>query len=81
MYGMAVHEAVIRAGEKETGVTVHVVNDEYDSGVILAQGRVPVHKGDTAATLAARVLEQEHFLYVEVLRGIIDGTIKLPDQE
>jgi len=80
MYGMAVHEAVIRAGEKESGATVHLVEDEYDSGVILAQGRVPVHDDDTAATLAARVLETEHVLYVEVLRGIIDGIIKLPDQ-
>jgi phosphoribosylglycinamide formyltransferase-1 len=81
MYGMAVHEAVISAGEKETGVTVHVVEEDYDSGMVLAQGRVPVHAGDTAATLAARVLEKEHVLYVEVLRGIIDGTITLPGQE
>ena len=80
MYGVAVHEAVIRSGDKETGVTVHVVDDDYDSGVILAQVRVPVIKGDTAASLADRVLQQEHILYVEVLRGIIDGTIKLPDQ-
>ena len=81
MYGMAVHEAVIRSGEKETGVTVHVVEEDYDSGLILAQGHVPVHADDTAATLAARVLETEHVLYVDVLRGIIDGTIKLPGQE
>ena len=57
------------------------MEEDYDSGMVLAQGRVPVHAGDTAATLAARVLEKEHVLYVEVLRGIIDGTITLPGQE
>lgn len=78
MYGMAVHEAVIQAGEKETGATVHLVEEEYDSGLMLAQRRVPVHTNDTPAMLAARVLETEHKLYVEVLRNIIDGVTKLP---
>jgi len=77
MHGMAVHEAVLRAGEQETGATVHLVEGEYDSGRILAQRRVPVRSDDTAATLAARVLETEHDLYVDVLRGIIAGEIKL----
>jgi len=77
MYGMAVHEAVLRAGEKETGATVHLVDGVYDSGLILAQRRVPVHSDDTPDRLAARVLETEHELYVEVLRGIIEGNIKL----
>ncbi|MGH8120249.1 MAG: phosphoribosylglycinamide formyltransferase [Gammaproteobacteria bacterium] len=81
MYGMAVHEAVLRAGEKETGATVHLVDGEYDTGRILAQRRVPVRRDDTAAALAARVLETEHELYVEVLRGIIDGEIKLPVED
>ena len=78
MYGLAVHEAVIQSGEKETGATVHLVEEKYDSGLILAQRRVPIHKNDTAATLAARVLETEHVLYVDVLRDIIEGTIQLP---
>lgn len=78
MYGMAVHEAVLRDGAKETGVTVHVVEDEYDSGLVLAQRRVPVHPDDTPATLAARVLVTEHTLYVQVLRDIVEGVIRLP---
>ena len=78
MYGQAVHEAVIRSGEKETGATVHLVEEEYDNGLILAQRRVPVHNDDTTATLSARVLETEHALYVDVLRNIIEGAIKLP---
>ena len=80
MYGMAVHQAVIQAGEQETGVTVHLVEGEYDTGLVLAQLRVPVRHDDTAATLAARVLEAEHILYVEVLRDIINGAITLPDR-
>jgi phosphoribosylglycinamide formyltransferase-1 len=80
MYGLTVHEAVIKSGEKESGATVHLVEEDYDSGLILAQRRVPVHSGDTAATLAARVLETEHALYVDVLRDIIEGVIQLPVQ-
>jgi phosphoribosylglycinamide formyltransferase, formyltetrahydrofolate-dependent len=79
MYGLAVHEAVISAGEKETGVTIHLVGKDYDQGAILAQRRVPVMNNDTADILAARVLEVEHALYVEVLRDIISGAIALPD--
>ena len=78
MYGLAVHEAVIKSGAKETGATVHLVEEEYDNGLILAQRRVPVHRDDTAASLAARVLETEHALYVDVLRDIIEGAIQLP---
>ena len=60
MYGHHVHEAVIASGDTETGVTVHVVDEEYDRGQVLAQVRVPVEPGDTAETLAARVLVEEH---------------------
>lgn len=59
MYGMNVHNAVIEAHEKETGVTIHRVNDEYDSGEIVAQTRVPVLEEDTSEILAARVLERQ----------------------
>src|SRR5262249_18491397 len=55
MYGVAVHEAVLAAGEQETGVTIHCVDEEYDHGAILAQCRVPVLPGDTADALAQRV--------------------------
>jgi phosphoribosylglycinamide formyltransferase 1 len=63
MYGARVHEAVIASGAKETGVTVHLVDDEYDRGPIVAQWRIPVNQSDTAELLAARVLTVEHVVY------------------
>lgn len=63
MFGMYVHEAVLAAGETESGATVHLADEEYDTGPIIAQERVPVLPGDTPETLAARVLEAEHRLY------------------
>lgn len=77
MYGMNVHTAVIEAKEKETGVTIHRVNAEYDSGEIVAQTKVPVLENDTPEILAARVLEREHSFLVEVLSDISDGKISL----
>ena len=76
-YGHAVHEAVLAAGEPESGPTVHVVDEVYDHGPILAQSRVPVLAGDTPDSLAARVLKQEHNLYVETLKRIATGEIEL----
>lgn len=63
MYGARVHQAVIAAGAKESGVTVHLVDDEYDRGPIIAQWRIPVEPSDSADTLAARVLNVEHVVY------------------
>jgi phosphoribosylglycinamide formyltransferase-1 len=63
MYGARVHEAVIASGAKESGVTVHLVDDEYDRGPIVAQWRVPVEPTDTPESLAARVLAVEHVVY------------------
>jgi phosphoribosylglycinamide formyltransferase 1 len=63
MYGARVHEAVIASGAEETGVTVHLVDDDYDRGPIVAQWRVRVDKSDTAESLAARVLNVEHVVY------------------
>ena len=77
MYGMNVHNAVIEAGEAETGVTIHRVNAEYDSGEIVAQTKVPVLENDTPETLAARVLEREHEFLVEVISDIVNGEIVL----
>ena len=77
MYGKRVHEAVLNAGETVTGVTIHVVDDLYDHGRILAQCDVPVREGDTADSLAERVLEEEHRLYPETLRRIAAGEIML----
>jgi len=70
MYGARVHEAVIASGTKETGVTVHLVNDEYDRGPIVAQWRVPVEPSDTADSLAARVLNVEHVVYPRVVEMV-----------
>ncbi len=67
MYGHFVHEAVLQAGDKESGCSVHLVDDEFDHGATLAQTRVPVLPGDTPELLAKRILEQEHQLYPKVL--------------
>lgn len=63
MYGIRVHAAVIAGGDSETGVTVHMVDAEYDRGPIVAQWKVPVLPGDDAHSLADRVLSIEHILY------------------
>jgi phosphoribosylglycinamide formyltransferase-1 len=67
-YGRRVHEAVIAAGERESGATVHFVDDEYDHGPILLQDRVPVLPDDTPETLAERVQALERRLVPEALR-------------
>ena len=70
MYGTRVHEAVIASGAAETGVTVHLVDDDYDRGSILAQWRVRVDKSDTVESLAARVLNVEHAVYPRVVEMV-----------
>lgn len=77
MYGHHVHDAVIAAGESESGVTVHLVDGEYDTGPIVAQAKVPVLEGDTADDLAARVLKTEHQFFAETLARIVSGEIDL----
>jgi phosphoribosylglycinamide formyltransferase 1 len=78
MYGIHVHEAVLAAAEKETGVSIHLVDEEYDRGPVIAQTRVPVMPEDTPETLAARVLLQEHVLFTAVLQKIARGEITIP---
>ena len=78
MYGRRVHEAVLAAGARVSGATVHVVDGIYDNGPILAQQQVPVRKSDTVETLARRVLAAEHELYVETIDRIIRGELRLP---
>ncbi|OGU16961.1 MAG: phosphoribosylglycinamide formyltransferase [Ignavibacteria bacterium GWB2_35_12] len=77
MYGKFVHEAVLMAGEKVSGPTVHIVDIVYDHGRILAQKEVPVYPDDNVDTLSARVLEQEHILYPETIQKIANGEIVL----
>jgi phosphoribosylglycinamide formyltransferase-1 len=77
MYGHFVHEAVLAAGEKESGPSVHIVDEIYDHGRILEQVRIPVLPDDTPETLAARVLVEEHKLYPRVLDNLIKGKYDL----
>jgi phosphoribosylglycinamide formyltransferase 1 len=81
MYGAHVHAAVLAAGAQETGITIHLVDAEYDHGAILAQCRLPVEPDDTVATLAQRVLEREHTFLVETLEKIVAGSIPLPSKQ
>lgn len=69
MYGRRVHEAVLLAGDAESGATVHLVDEVYDRGAILGQGRVPVLPGDAPDDLAARVLTMEHRLLPAAVRA------------
>jgi phosphoribosylglycinamide formyltransferase 1 len=70
MYGRRVHEAVLAAGEKHSGVSVHLVTSEYDAGPVVAQLQVPVRPEDTVATLADRVQIAERVFLVQTLQGI-----------
>ncbi len=70
-YGMRVHRAVIENGDRESGCTIHYVTRVYDEGPVIAQVKVPVHEHDTAESLAARILKQEHQLYPKVIRFLL----------
>ena len=71
MYGMNVHEAVVAAGEIESGPTIHFVNEHYDEGTIIAQFKCPVYKNDNAEAVQKRVLALEHKHYPKVIESII----------
>jgi len=77
MYGERVHKAVLEAKEKESGCTVHVVDEHYDNGKILNQIKVSVLEDDTVETLAKRVLEQEHIIYVDTVKKILTKEIEI----
>jgi formyltetrahydrofolate-dependent phosphoribosylglycinamide formyltransferase len=70
MYGIKVHEAVLAAGAKVSGVSVHLVDDEFDRGPLIAQWPVPVLDGDTPESLAARVLKAEHVIFPRAVEMI-----------
>lgn len=74
-YGMRVHRAVLEAGETTSGATVHYVDEGVDTGEVLLQEQVPVLKGDTPESLAARVLETEHRILPEVI-NILSREVK-----
>lgn len=71
--GLNVQQQAIDAGVKTSGCTVHFVNEDLDAGPIILQREVEVLAGDTAETLAARILEQEHRAYVEAVRSVVTG--------
>lgn len=71
MYGHRVHEAVIAAGEQESGITIHLVNERYDEGRILFQAKCPVLPADTPASLAGRIHALEHAHYPRVVESLI----------
>jgi len=77
MYGTAVHKAVFDSNEKKSGVTVHLVNNDYDSGQILNQREVDIADCSNPEEIGARVLELEHLIYPETIEKIINGEIKL----
>lgn len=81
MYGRRVHAAVLASGTRESGATVHLVDEAYDRGAILAQGRVPVLPDDTPESLAARVLAVEHRLLPAVVLAAADAghPVSLPE--
>ncbi|MDP8228671.1 MAG: phosphoribosylglycinamide formyltransferase [Candidatus Electryoneaceae bacterium] len=72
MYGMNVHRAVIESGVKESGVSIHYVDEIYDHGEIIGQLRIPVLPDDTPEQLATRILEVEHQFYPKVLKQIVN---------
>ena len=73
--GLDTHARALAAGVKVHGCTVHFVSAEVDQGPIVIQAAVPVRPGDTAASLAARVLRQEHVIYPRAVRWFLDGRL------
>ncbi|HET7458375.1 MAG TPA: formyltransferase family protein, partial [Gemmatimonadaceae bacterium] len=74
-----VHQAVLDAGARVSGATVHFVDDQYDRGAIAAQWPVPVLPTDDASSLAARVLRVEHMLFPRVVHAVAAGRLTLGD--
>lgn len=72
MFGENVHQAVLEAGERESGASIHYVIPEVDQGEVIVQKTVPVEPEDTAQSLAARVIAQEHIAYPEAVRMIAE---------
>jgi len=77
MYGHHVHEAVIASGEKVSGATVHLVDEEYDRGPIVLQKIVDIAQDDTPDSLAAKVLKIEHEIYPLALKAFAEGRVKI----
>ena len=79
MYGLRVHQAVLDAGETVSGVSIHIVDEEYDHGPVVSQLEVPILEDDAPESLGERVLAQEHILYSETIKDIASGKIDLDE--
>ncbi len=77
MYGDNVHKAVLEAGETETGITIHIVDKNYDTGPIVNQCKIPIRADDNLNSLKQRVLKREYLFFIETLQLISSGKIKL----
>lgn len=75
-FGINVHNAVIQAGDKKSGATVHYVDEGTDTGLIIRRKKVRVMPGDTPEVLQKRVLKKEHILIVETVRALCNGNIR-----
>jgi phosphoribosylglycinamide formyltransferase-1 len=78
MYGRRVHEAVVAAGERQSGATVHLVDDQYDHGAVVAQVATPLSADDTPETVERKVTALEPGLFVATLKAIVAGELALP---
>jgi phosphoribosylglycinamide formyltransferase-1 len=76
MYGQYVHEAVLQAGERETGITIHYVDEHYDNGDIIFQTACPVLSTDTPESIANRIHELEHVYYPKVVEDVLREEIE-----
>ena len=77
MYGIHVHRSVLASGEKKTGISIHLVSAEYDSGPVLAQTEIPVSPEDTPESLQEKVKKQESLFYISTLKKIFNNEINL----
>jgi len=81
LYGLHVHQAVLELGAKLTGVTIHLVDEQYDHGLIIYQESTPVFPNDSAETLQKRVLEIEHRAYPMVIDWFARGLVRIDEQK
>ena len=81
MYGMRVHEAVIEAGERESGITIHYVDEVYDNGEIIFQARIQLSPGESPQSLAAKIQTLEHKHFPEVIRSAVKAKSTLKEGE
>lgn len=79
MYGSNIHRAVKENGDDKTGITIHMVDEVYDNGFIVAQKEIPVSPSDSAEDIENKVKDAEPQFYIETLRGVLSGDIKIPE--